>query len=159
MNINETINSIANDIARQAERLKLYNEMAKVFDGVNIPSDTYIYFVRYSDGEIYCEFSPNGSDSKDLRPLVHSICRKFRTKFKKSHNWDKSALEYETKFRLASPAGDEVTYRVKVSGVVPSTCRYEEIVTPLSPEEIEEAKVKALESVKTERVERVLVCK
>lgn len=157
MTINEQVISIANDIRRQAERLALYQRMGDVFAGLTWPRGMQCYFCEYQgDEEIYGNFSAGyrDGDAKDLRPFIHALARKFRTKFRKQHNYDKTAIEYSATFER-----DGVKYRVKVDGVLPTSCRLVEREIPLSDEEIAEAKAKALASVKTVRVEREIVCK
>lgn len=158
MKIQEKINSIANDIQTQAHRLALYTEMATVFAGINFDG-VQVYFNRYSDGETYCEFSPEWGEktSKDLRAFIHSLARKFHMKFDKT-GYD-ATIQYAGKFSLGDANdGDARHFRVRVTGVVPATCQIVETRTPLTDEEIAEAKQEALSAVKTERVERKLVC-
>lgn len=161
MNIDDMISGVARDIQRQAERLVLYQEMREFFNDLPINDDTYVYLCKYSDGEIYVEFSPNtqAENGKDLRPLIHAICQKFGAEFKKTVNWDGVSLVYESRFNHQLSKNDEPTnFRVQVSGVVPSTCRVEELVVPLSEDEIEALRLEALSKIQTTRTERKIIC-
>lgn len=154
MNLKESIAATVRDINRQAEKLVLYQEVSEIFSGIQTDANVYIY--RSYGGEINVQFSPSYADdaSKDLRPLIHTLARKFHVKFKKSRTYDKESLTY----RAQVYKDDKIWMYLEVMGVVPPTCHVEEKRIPLSPEEIEEAREKALKNVQTERIERIIVC-
>lgn len=154
----KTIRSVAGDIRRdiirQTKREALHLEVDVIFDGFEVPDETNIWVQEIqNDNSLYVEFSPNGED-KDFQSLIHKLCQKFGVSFEKRRDWDEQALRYEAKVTLP----DERLMRIIVSGVVPASCRVEETKTFLTNEEYEDAKQKALESVKLYRVERKIIC-
>lgn len=160
MRLSEIVESVARDIQRQAERLIVYRQVEQLFKSIELAQDSQVYaYKTLGDGALYIEFSPNYSEdaNKDLRPLVHILSRKFHARFDKRKNYEGTAIEYSTEITVKIDGNDQVV-RLKVSGVVPKTCRYEEKVTVLRDEEIEEARKTALESVQTTKVEKILVC-
>ena len=150
MNIEERIDSIAADIQRQIGQLQVYRELARIFKGINFPEEMYVYAYKYSDGNMNVDFSAN-QEGKDLRPLVHQICRKLHVKFSKEKNYTETALEYKAHY----PLSEYNLLTIKVTGVVPSSCHFEEIIEVLSEEEVAEKRAK----VETTRVTRKIVCK
>lgn len=157
MTFQKMIANITADMTRQAARLSLINEVNGLFNrkGITIPEDTYIYLDRWSSGETYMQIMPNSdSPDKDLRPLIHSIVRKFHAKFKKSKSYDKESLVYKSRVEI-----DKKVFHFEIEGVVPKTCHVEEKVIQLSDDEIEQAKIQALANVRTTRTERTIVCK
>ena len=159
MTINEQITSIANDIKRQAERLALYHEMNSVFAGITLPAKCSVYFAAYSADSYYAEFSPGYQDdaTKNLRPLVYAIARKFKVRFTKRHSWDKSSIEYHAAAQVRIN-GFDAQLSIRISGCVPNTCHVVTREIPLSDEEIEKARKAALDGVKLVRIEREIVC-
>ena len=160
MNINETIDYMLRDIQRQAKKLATYRELEVIFAGVQFPEGihTYVYDPSYSenDSEISIEFSSTG-ENKDIRPLVHQITRKLHAKFAKAKSYDGETLEYKTEVTIPTDfnryRGDK-KLSIKISGVVPASCRVEETEVPLTPEEIAEAH----DNVRTTRIVRKLIC-
>lgn len=159
MKLNDMVDSITRDIQHQAERLLVYQEIERMFRDVDAAQGCNIYGYK-SGSSIYVEFSPEYGDesNKDLRPLVHKLTRKFHAKFSKRKSYDGTAIEYSAEINL-DPENPEKILRLKVAGVVPQTCRYEEEVTLLTDDEIETARQEAIASVQTTKVTRKLVCR
>lgn len=156
MTFQKMIEDITKDMARQAEKLSLINEVHSLFirKGFTIPEDVRIYLSRYSTGEIYISIAPEyGSKEKDLSPIVHSIARKFHAKFKKTRSYDKQSLMYKSSVEI-----DKRKFVFEFEDVVPKKCHVEEKVVQLADDEIEQLKVQALAAVKTTRTERIIVC-
>lgn len=156
MKLKDMSDSIIRDIQHQAERLMVYREVEQIFSSVPEVGECNVYAYK-SDSSTYVEFSPEYGDesNKDLRPLVHKLARKFHAKFSKHQNYEGTAIEYFAEIQRE----EDNFLRIKVAGVVPQTCRFEEEVTLLTDEEIETARQEALASVQTTKVTRKLVCK
>ena len=156
MSIEKTIQRIAEDIECQSRRLALFVEMSEVFKEIEFPENTNVYFSRrLYDDSIYCEFSPGyqEKDSKDFRPLIHAIAQRFNATFTKSTSYDESSLVYKAEFHF-----NDRKFDLQISGVVPKTCSIVETVTDLTDEELEEARREALSNVRTQRIEKKIIC-
>lgn len=161
MNFQDKIAAIKAEIDSQNKKLALYRSVSKMFKGIEFPAGVNLYIHRYTYGDepILIEFTPGWRDEdvKDLRPFVHRLTRRFRVNFKKSLNYDKQSLVYEAE--LERFEGEVKTkYAFRIAGVVPATCKIVETEIPLTEEEIAEARAKALEEVKTVRINRQIVC-
>ena len=150
MTFDGAIKSVVDDIQRQTKKLSLLYQMKDIFAVFKF--DGYLYFAELSDGEVFCEFGPGFGEevSKDLRPLVHAMARKFHVKFSKELNHDGTSIMYQTHVEINGKKLD-----LNIRGVVPATCHYEETVVELTDAELEEAHAK----IKPTRVVRKLVCK
>jgi hypothetical protein len=103
---------------------------------------------------VQIDFSPeNDNTTKDIRPFVHSLAQALNLNFGKEVDYDGESLKYSVKTSV-----DSTPLTIAVSGVVPSTCHIEETEVELTAEEVEEAKKKALEEIKTVRKVRKIVC-
>jgi hypothetical protein len=153
MKIKDKIDELVREIVSDSERLSLYRRIDTAFSGVEFPEKLYMYAYRNGNGGIAVEFSPEyNTDDKDLQPFVHRLAQHFSVKFDRSL-YSEDSLEYRAEFNI----GNQV-FIVKVTGVVPGSCRIEETVEQLSDEEIEEARAKALAEVKTTRTVRKIRC-
>lgn len=155
MAFQQRLQRIIDDIVRQSETYALYRRVASDFDGVvEIPENLYSYIHRAYDGAICLELSPESSrDDANLRPLIHKFAQGCHIRFTKRKNYDNSALVYEAEFMFKG-----VTYRLKITDVVPATCKVVEKHIPLSDEELAAAQREALNNVKSYRVEREIIC-
>ena len=166
MNFQDKIAAIKEEIDSQNKKLALYKSVSKMFKDIEFPAGVNLYIHRYSYGDqtILIEFTPGWTDDsvKDLRPFVHRLTRHFRVNFKKSLNYDKQSLVYEAELEkfVTDASGEEVKtkYSFRVAGVVPATCKIVETETPLTEEEIEAARAKALADVQTVKINRQIVC-
>lgn len=154
MNLEKSIKSVSDDIVRQSQRLALLERINQLLSCVEFDGEFNNYVTEYG-GLIHVELYPCYGDdaNKNLRPLVHEIAQKFGVKFDKSATYDGASIEYIASFEV-----DGYRLRVKVTGVVPDTCKVVETEERLSDEEIEDARREALESVKTTRITRKIVC-
>lgn len=159
MSIEKSIARIQKDIEYQNEKLALFLEMQVLFNGIEFPEKVNIYFNRYSNGKIYAEFSPGYEDSaeKNLQPLVHAISQKFQQDFIKALGYDDESLTYSAEFDVES-RGEVKRLAIRISGVVPKTCKIVETVRELSEEELETARAEALANIQTTKIERKIIC-
>jgi hypothetical protein len=151
---------IANRMKSMGEEIERLTLLDTLFAGVDLSDVNYFHSYR-NDGPRYGDKLGNLAITFSLDPdkqaskLPHAIARHFGIKLNKDKSWNKESLVY----RGVVEAADGVPeLAISIEGAVPNTCTivYKEI--PLTAEEIEEERQKALANVKRVRVEREIKC-
>lgn len=159
MNIIESIEHYEHEILRSTKKVALYQFFNALFDDLEFPKCVQTWATELesnSNPRYWIEFTAGWQDDaeKDFQPFIHAMAQKFNVEFKKSRNYDESALDYNATFSTA----DNYGIHIKVNSVVPKTCRVEETVENLSDEEIHKSRDLALSNIKTTRIVRKIVC-
>ena len=165
MNINESIQYYRDDIEKSTAKLALYRELQPLFEGVVFPRKVSMYATIFSDNERFIEFFPGYSDeaTKNLQPFSHELAQHFSVNLTKELEYGETSIAYQ-----ASLEANGLKYNLKISGVVPGTCRIENNEVPLTEDELlhdrkeaEKALEKAqeaLDNLKTTKVVKKIVC-
>ena len=153
---NET-NIIQNEIASSLRRIQHLSkevaflaQLAHTFQGVDLADVAYIGVYTPEDaytvgGRVTLILKDTARDSR----LAHVLACKFAMKFEKEKAyWGES-------FNLTGETAAGL--RIEITGYL-GTCKIVETEIPLSAEELEAARERALASVKTVRIERTLKC-
>ena len=150
-------NIIQSEIAQNLNRIQnlsretvFLTQLAQTFHGVDLSDVAYIGVSNPEDaynegGRITLSLKDDAKDSK----LAHVLARKLSMKFRKEKAyWGES-------FNLSGETADGL--RIEITGYL-GTCRIVETEIPLSAEELEAARERALANVKTSRIERTVKC-